>query len=39
MNGFPWGEWCGRDLDGPAVRAAYGGTLKPALVATQSGSV
>jgi hypothetical protein len=25
----------GRDLGGPAARAAYGGDLKPALVTTQ----
>jgi len=28
----------GRDLGGPAARAAYGGHLKPALAATQGGA-
>jgi len=28
-------EWCDRDLGGPSARAAFGGSLMPALVATQ----
>jgi hypothetical protein len=27
-----------RDLGGPAVRAAFGGNLKPALITTQGGT-
>jgi hypothetical protein len=32
-------QWPGRVLGGPAVRAAYGGNLKPDLAVTQRGTV